>query len=360
MPRVKPTQTPSDSTSGSAPSDSTYHIKAKSFLLTYYVDEQPLPSFVDKLSKQLDGRFYTVASEICPTTDRFHIHLYVHASTQMDMAVTYWNVDGVQPDCMPNTTTGSGFWNACCRGHFYVECRHKIDHVTQHSNYPWETYRVPIKAQWIIGLWKGHKILTSRVRECLDFYRSATRYWLDVIHLALQYERTVAREAFHAKRQRVLEPTLAPFKSYPELEKFKLQYDLVLHRYKFLCVTGETNLGKTRLLLSHYPSAFVHDGAIDWTGYDPSQHTAIFVQDIRNWWDYVLTHKPLFQANSRNIKVHTSPTNCHSITIDVCAVPIIVITNDPVPQDLPDSDLLYIVSNSVELTISSVTYLAPP
>jgi len=332
-----------------------YQIKARAVLLTYYLPDMTLPVLIDKLAKQLDGKFWTINKEQCPTTGTFHYHLYVHASNQMDHEITYWNVDNVQPDCNPNTTSGSGFMTACCRGHFYVECRYKIDHITQLSNFPWEHYPVPVKPAWIITLWKQHKIDSAVVSDCLHFYRTATKHWLDIVNIALQYERTKSRDEYHANRKRVLEQTHTPYNDYPIISDWKSQYSLILPRYKFLVVSGPSNLGKTGLIMSHFPNAFVHSDSINWIGYDHTIHSAIIFDDIRDWYDYVITHKVLFQASARQITVHSSPTNCNALKIDVAGKPFIILTNQPLAQTA-SSDVSYINSNSFSLDIDSQTF----
>jgi len=333
----------------------SYHLKAKAALFTYYLPDMTLPELLTKLDDQLDGKFWTVNKETCPETGTSHYHLYVHSNTQMDHDLNpMWLVDGVLPDCNPNTTTGSGYMKAVCRGHFYVECRHKIDHITQLSNFPWEKYPVPVCANWIISLWKQHKIRSDRANECLNFYRSATKYWLDVVNLALQYERSQQQAIATEERQAQVAKLARPFKTYRIVTDWQYQYTVALMRYSFLLISGPTRLGKTTYAASLYPDAFVHNDSIDWTGYHAAKHTAVIFEDIPQWFDYVAKNKVLFQA-SKCVKVHTSATNCYAMEVDLTAKPLIILTNEPIPDyhDMYD----YLKQNSFHLHITEPTWI---
>lgn len=347
-----------------------FQVKCKAALFTWHLDDQPLTTFIKKCDAQLKNKSYTASKEHSPTTledpdPQTHFHIYVHAKNQMDHPITYWNVDGKQPDCSPNTTTGSAALGAVCRGHFYVECRHKIGHLDQQTNFPWESYPVPVKTTWIIALWRQHKIATEDVPACLNFYRAATKYYLEVVNLALQYERTTARDAFHMARALTLEGNRMPYLTFGQVSKWKHQFNHSLMRYKFLVVSGASRTGKTGLINDLYPDAFVHEDVIDWTGYDSTKHSAIVYQDVHEWYKYVITHKSLFQANSRLVKVHTSPTNCHSITVDVAAKPMIFTTNEDIFEmacgmyyvEMPTSHRDYIEANCCHLQVKFPTYL---
>ena len=333
--------------------ESEFSYKAKACLLTYYLPDMTIKEFYGKTRNRLVGRCFTMSKETCPTTDTSHYHLYVHSPKQMEHKQSYWIVDGVLPDIRPNTATGTGYGIARDRGHFYVECIHKIDHVSEYTNYRWEKYPVPVKASWILTLWKQHKIHTYRVEECLKYYRSATRNTLEIINIALQHERTQQAARIEAERAAALALQDKPFKDYPIIECWKHQYTLTLHRYKFLIVSGPTRIGKSNLIRSHFPDAFVHNDVINWTGYDPTQHTAIMFEDIPGWTEMVsVTHKVMFQAGGV-VSVHTSPTNVNHIVIDLTAKPMIILTNDTQHFLWPN----YARANSFHLEIDSPTWV---
>lgn len=339
---------------------SEYHIKAKACLLTYYLPDMTLPVILDKLSSQLEGRKWTINKESCPTTGTFHYHLYVHSTTtQMDHDISYWNVDGVTPDCSPNKLTGSGYQIAVDRGHFYVECRHKIGHVTQLTNYEWGHCYI-VRVGWIEALWKRKKIHTRDVIPCTDYYMCSNKRIRENVTLALQYERTQQRKAFLEQRTAALAPLRQSFNQYEELETFKSQFTDVLPRYKFLVIQGPSLMGKTSLVTHHYPDAFQHKAACDWTNYDPNIHTAIVFDDIPEWWSLIFNNKPLFQSNCESFKVHTSATNCYAKEIDAVAKPIIICTNDTSLTNLSFSQVNYLNENMIVLHIDTPTFGEPP
>lgn len=338
-------------------SDKPFDIKAKGMLLTWYLGDVTLPFILDKLASQLVGKYYTINKESCPKTGTYHYHMYVHSHNQMDHTTAYWAIDDVLPNCQQNKINGSGYEVAKNRGHFYVECRYKIGHITQLSNYPWgECYIV--RQAWIMSLWSSKKIHTHLVDECLKFYMCGTKRAFEIIEIALQYERTQKRKLVHEARKEQLQPTKHPFKLYPQIENFKEQFDYIEHRYKFLVVVGPSRLGKTELMRSHFPEAFEHKGSVDWTGYDPVDHSAIIFDDVPKFWDYIIQNKPLFQSNCEGYKVHTSATNCYSKEIDNAAKPIIITTNE-IPYESPSSDYLYLKDNWILLELNSPTWADP-
>lgn len=338
-------------------SEKPFDIKAKAMLLTYYLGDVTLPWILDKLSSQLSGKYYTINKELCPKTGTHHYHMYVHSHNQMEHTTAYWAIDDILPNCQQNKITGSGYEVAKNRGHFYVECRHKIGHITQLTTYPWgECYIV--RQAWIMALWSHKKILTSHVKQCLNCYMCGTRRAFEIIEIALQYERQQKRKKLHDARTAWLTPTKHPFHTYIELENFKSHFDDILLRYKFLVVSGPTRLGKTELIRHHYPDAFEHKGSVDWTGYDPIEHSAVIFDDIKHWWDYVILNKPLFQCNCEAYKVHTSATNCYSVEIDLAAKPLIITTN-AIPYESASSDYLYLKENWFLLELDSPTWSTP-
>ena len=331
-----------------------FTLKCKAMLLTYYLLNMPLQTFISKIIDRLEGKSWTANKEICPSTidddePTTHYHVYIHSRKQMEHLLTFWNVDGVQPDCSQNKITGSGFATARDRGHFYVECRHKIGHETQDSNYPVFTCYA-VKQVWIMALWQRKKILTSNVIECCNYYLCNTQRAIQIINLALQYERTVRRDRQCAL---IATPHKYPFKVYTQILDFKLQFVMKQDRYKFLIVTGPTNLGKTKLVKHNFPGAYSHDSVIDWSGYDPTIHTAVIFDDVPNWPDYILENKTLFQSNHGSYTVQGSATNCYSMKVDLRHIPLIICTNDMCWDT-------YIEPNSLYIDVTLPTWVVPP
>lgn len=335
-----------------------FTVKCKAMLLTYYLPDMTLPDLLAKLDDQLQGKKYTINKERCPLTDTLHYHLYVHSNKQMEHQITYWTVDGVQPDVSQNFITGSGYAVARDRGHFYVECKFKTGHITQLSNYPWGTCYI-VRQSWIEALWRRCKIKSSVMIDALYYYMCATRRMIEIVNLALQYERSQSRKAFIEERNTVLQTQMTSFNVYQELESFKSQFETIKSRYQFLIIQGTSGLGKTHLIKHHYPTAYVHDCAIDWSTYNSCEHEAIIFDDIPEWWNLVFNNKVMFQSNCEKYKVHGSATNCHAIDIELVAKPLIICTNDQSPDNLTHSQINYLNENMIVLHISSKTFLDP-
>lgn len=307
-----------------------FQIKCRAILLTYYLSHDV--DILAELKAQLKDKKFTFAPEICPKTGEQHAHLYVHSATQMDHGISHWKVKDSTPNVSCNTTTGSNWQSQTDRGHFYIECKYKIDSHPCVTNYPVLLNYAP-KACWCEALWKQGKILTSDMIECLYHYMCSTPYYRNMIQDQEKFELRREREEHNRIHKEMLNSKLKSFKAYPIVDNWKATFNSMEHRYKFLIAIGPSRMGKSWYIQSIFVNPFRHKGSIDWHGYDATLHDAVIFEDITGWGLYVLENKPLFQANTDKYRVGTSNCNQYAFTIDVIRKPMVFETNEELEHD---------------------------
>ena len=149
-----------------------------------------------------------------------------------------------------------------------------------------------------------------------------------------------------------------PFKSYPVIDEWRLQYDNNWRRYKFLCLWGPSRTGKTSLALSLWgePSTFY----VDCTGgkepdlrdYDCVKHKAVIFDEIP--LKVVLHHKRLMQAPHVPVPLGTSSTHMYTYRVWLAKTAIILTTNkfESEMGKLDEEDREWMISNCVQCNIT--------
>ena len=138
------------------------------------------------------------------------------------------------------------------------------------------------------------------------------------------------REDFKQEHAEALKAMLRPFRTTGDdvdgVKKWQGQYDKVAFRYYALWLWGASHMAKSRYSKSLYPQAFWHNDVVNWNGYDPSYHTAVFFDDAKEMVKVNKDAKVAFQS-SGDADFGASATNCHLVTVDLLAKPIAVMQN---------------------------------
>ena len=131
---------------------SRWQFRAGRFVYQKHIDlAKVLEHFGDKVSE------YSVAHE-AGTHDHTDVYL-VFVKKQDWTSMEPCTIDGHVPHFTANTTSGSGYRNACNRGHFYNQCEGKKGTTARVTNHPpGEAYAV--KTQWIADLYQQGKLDT--------------------------------------------------------------------------------------------------------------------------------------------------------------------------------------------------------
>ncbi len=109
-----------------------------------------------------------------------------------------------------------------------------------------------------------------------------------------------------------------PFRKVPEVEEWVRSFQEVKYRYKFLVLTGPSQMGKTQFAHSLAPGKTLElsmCGAVapDLRSYSYWDHDVILFDEVSP--SQILSQKKLFQAGHGPIKLGSSQTN--SLTYDV-------------------------------------------
>lgn len=285
-------------------------------------------------------------------------HLHAHGYLQFSRQVEVKRNEFLLPKCLspgvridPNKARGAAFGQAINRGHFYVFCRYKTTHIDSATNYrPGHDYKVCL--QWIDNLWSEEKI--ERALECALEYRCATPQFQARYKMVMANRGVKAREEFHKTRQQELAEKTKPFRIIPEVEAWLSTFSETEFRYKFLCLYGPSQKGKTRYIASKFRKPFVAENAFKLDGYSPLEHDGIILEDVPQIWNKVLEHKVFFQSNSV-ATLQSSATNVYSIQVDTAQVPIVICVNDqdePIPWHNE-----WISANMVAVNITEPTWI---
>lgn len=304
-----------------------FRIKCRFVLLTYNdesLEDWSCLQFQAALKAQLDTcRYWTIGKE---RGARNHFHLAAESRSQFNHKIDYWAIDGTNPsDCQVNKVTGSGARSSMDRGHFYVACKYKNTHIEGLNNYqPRHDYLVVQK--WVHNLWAKDKINDKDVIPCAAFYKCITPHFKNQVLLTLATQLKVAKDEAAVVRSNLLRATYSEFKQFDVATEWRGQYVHLMDRYKFLVVCGPSNLGKSRLVYSWFKKPFLIKDTISWVDY-PDDCDAIIIEDVPEIWQYVESHKSMFQA-SGVVHVNTSPTDMYTKPIDVTQKPIVITCNE--------------------------------
>ena len=173
---------------------------------------------------------------------------------------------------------------------------------------------------------------------------------------------SLARIVLKAKEdaRRVLGATNKPFRSMPEVDAWRLQYHVMQHRYKFLVLDGPTRLGKS-LYAKHLTPAgkefFLSNCAAgnnpDLKQFKYGIHGLILFDEAS--CEMVLRERLLFQGSAEEVQLGTSSTNCHSYSVFLHRILIVLASNNwsQELQQVSVSDRDWLNNNSVLINVTT-------
>ena len=101
------------------------------------------------------------------------------------------------------------------------------------------------------------------------------------------------------------------------------------HRYSPLVIAAPPRCGKT-VFAEHalgFKNALVVTGGFDLRAFDRDVHDAVIFDDVCGIVDIVLKYRSLFQSRAVAVNLSESETNCYSYTVNMHAIPLIIVMN---------------------------------
>ena len=291
---------------------------------------------------------------------RIHLHVFLRATERLRLPPSrLLTFEDVTPQ-MSAVVGGMGLqrksnsWS----GFFYCVVP-KIGQIFSHgTRRPFKDFLVD--AKWITNLLQAGKISPQTARECfVQTVNGAKRNCEEIAFL----ERAEEESAVRVARQRALQAlqtTNAPFRTFALVEEWQRQYAQLDWRYKFLVLVGPSRTGKTQLARSlagptgglAYEINCASGSEPDLRGFRFSRHGLILYDEVHP--AQVAAQRLLFQAGTTLLSLGCSNTNCHSYTVYVHKVRMVLCSNTWTKEleDLTPEDREWIAANSVEQMIN--------
>ena len=313
---------------------------------------------------------FAVCLEVCPETYssvgslQLHVHLCLRCAKVCALGRTMEYVfDGAVPNVShtiggmaANRSTGS--WS----GFFYCVVE-KHGHLFHHSTRrPFKDFLV--NASWIMNLLQSTKISLSCARALIiTSCNGATRLLKELEVLEQEAER-IETERRIADAHAALSPSLKMWKTFPEVQTWLQQYCAYAHRYKCLVLQGPSKLGKTvfaRTLAPPGTEVLELNCAAgtepDLRAYRLTRHGLILFDEISA--PVVCKQRKLFQACAAPVQLGCSATNCHSYSVFVHKVRMVLASNvwHSSKKTLSQDDQGWLDANTVVLDIDAPMWL---
>ena len=204
----------------------------------------------------------------------------------------------------------------------------KIGTTDKKTNHPpGESY--PVKTQWIADLYQQGKLDTPLAAA--GIYKCLTPQLEAMVNRSSAYSGRQLREDFKKEHAAALQANVLPYRTTePDVEAvaaWQAQYLEAQFRYYPLALWGESHRAKSKYIEIHlYPGCFTHKSVINWSGYNPAKHPAVLFYDVKDIFKIIIENKTAFQG-AGDATFGASATNCHAITVDLLAKPIVVCCN---------------------------------
>ena len=313
---------------------------------------------------------FAVCLEVCPETYssvgslQLHVHLCLRcAKTCLLGRKEDYVFDGAVPNVAhtiggmaANRSTGS--W----AGFFYCVVE-KHGHVFHHSTRrPFKDFLV--NASWVMNLLQSTKISLSCARGLIiTSCNGATRLLKELEVLEQEAER-IETERRIADARAALSPSLKTWRTFPEVQTWLQQYCAYAHRYKCLVLHGPSRLGKTvfaRTLAPPGTEVLELNCAAgtepDLRAYRLTRHGLLLFDEISA--PVVCKQRKLFQASAAPVQLGCSATNCHSYSVFVHRVRMVLASNvwHSSKKTLSQDDQDWLDANTVVLDINVPMWL---
>ena len=291
----------------------------------------------DEVSMRDGWTEYVIALELCTTTLREERVVRVHAHASMRKGGSKARVRDPHAYAFRGSLPflASVVSMARCRTSgdnqcmYYLQCP-KWGKVFSKGNIePFRTYLV--SGEWVMNLVQAGKMEVAVAREeLIKTAKNLPRLLsnLDKYVMELRDQRLRTRIA---EIERELERAERPFKTFPEIERWKEEHALARPRYRFLVLVGPSGLGKTQ-----FAKSLVRKGRSlelnmasapepNLKEYDHEQHDLILFDECAA--QKVLLQKKLFQAPLSAVSLGQSTTGCFAYSVWVHAKLLVVAFN---------------------------------
>lgn len=328
-------------------------------------------TFVQKLQQQCGFEHWSFQLELTPDAfrqGRMHIHMYWSYGSQPQVLGPRerWRFGYSVPLLVPNKRSGRHNRAAIAQGHFYCQAD-KIGAVSRDTNCPKHT-KLMVKPGWVQELFAMRKMSErSFIRELLAARGRARgliedlRWQKQLLQTESMHERSRAAQAAFAK-------TARPFKVVAAVEEWRAQYERGPDgqpaprrgRYKFLVLTGPSQVGKSMFAQQLFPPCHqcfcLGQTEPDLRHYDMDQHRSICCEEVEP--KMVLANRLLFQAGMQIVTLAQSKCQQHAFSVFVHGVPFILCSNDWLPKlrALAPEEQEWLNSNSIVVPVMERLY----
>ena len=325
-----------------------------------------------QVCKQLSGADdVAITLEVCPETYelqrrlRLHIHCFLKSSKQ-PLSMQHMQMYEFEGNSCHQSTQIGGL--ACTKGRsswsgfFYCCLREKRGTVfSEATKAPFSKFLV--NPAWIMSLVQAGKLECSVARELLVKCVNASRHVKELEQHDMELEKEAVRVAMGAA-QRLLGKTLKQQKFYDKAAAFARQFEEAQHRYKFLVLSGPSQVGKTAFARSLVEPGM---GVLEVncaSGEEPNLrayrlrlHDLILFDEIVA--KQVADQRKLFQAQSAPVQLGCSATNCHSYDVFVWRKKLVLASNNwhTTLATLSPGDQEWIHANSIVLDVEEAMWI---
>ena len=167
-----------------------FQLKCKSVLLTYH-EPIPLETF-QALPVWNNVQYFSYCVE--KEGEDSGSHLYLDFWKQVNHGLDCWLIPGFKRcNASPNRVKGSGHGVARQRGHFYVQCKHKLGKEDVQTNFAAGKSFV-VKTHWVYTLFQQGKLTPGKEVECAHFYKCLTPSFKQNLELYSRMSQSAGRD----------------------------------------------------------------------------------------------------------------------------------------------------------------------
>jgi hypothetical protein len=311
-------------------------------------------------------RWTATAEESLHSQNRGRVHL--HAFMEFKEAVDWTALDlvtfqGSRPDAKSTIARGTNQQSVINQGHFYVFADKVGSLFVETSGWaPWTDY--PVKGWWIDELWTQHKLSHDKYLQYAVEVRTGFMTRSRQVQALKDRERSTQLQ----DKQRLAAQQLLPLKRafqpavLRQLEPWRLHYQTLDDRYKFLVLRGVSRSGKSSLAkalgaLMNWGKPFVQTvqgaTAADLKKFSEDEHGYLIFDNV-NDQEFILSQRALFQANNEIHTLAESKTGIYSYEVWLHAKPIVITVDTSARWD-PREDL--IAANCFDIFLDQPCYM---
>ena len=219
--------------------------------------------------------------------------------------------------------------------------------------------------EWITNFLQGEKISMEVARR--EYIRCVKGCENNLRNLAclerLAEEHRIKR--LEASVKRALAPTYHPNRSYPEVERFLEEHQVLKDRYKFLVLSGPSGMGKTQFVrnLCREENAILELNCagsmdLDLKDFSRTQHDVVLFDEASP--ACVIKHKKLFQCPPCLVTLGQSATAMYTYKVWVHQKLFVVCANGWHEQmaKMPAADIEWLQKNSHVVMVSAPMWMS--